>query len=106
MFDEAGRYFFSGRRVCLVGVFALGNERDRFANKIRDYFVAWVDALAAALVRTGRKPEEASALAEEVVGSIQGALVLARAFDQTDVFTATLDRLRKRLAPSALPTDQ
>lgn len=97
MFDDVGRYFLSGRRVCLVGVFALGNERDRFADRIRDYFAAWIDALAAALERTGRKPQEAQALAEEVVGSIQGALVLARAFDRTDVFTETLKRLRKSL---------
>ena len=97
MFDDVGRYFMSGRRVCLVGVFALGNERDRFATRVRDYFSAWIDALSAALVRAGRKPKEAKALAEEVVGGIQGALVLSRAFDRTDVFTETLDRLRERL---------
>jgi len=100
MFDEVGRYFLSGRKVCLVGVFALGNERDRFADKVRDYFAAWIDALAVALVRTGRGSVDASALAEEAVGSIQGALVLSRAFDRTEMFTATLDRLRARLLPA------
>lgn len=97
MFDDVGRYFLSGRRVCLVGVFALGNERDRFADRVRDYFVAWIDALAAALVRAGREPQQAQALAKEVVGGIQGALVLARALDQTDIFTDTLRRLQDRL---------
>lgn len=100
MFDEVGRYFLSGRKVCLVGVFALGNERDRFADKVRDYFAAWIDALAAALVRAGRNGAQAAALAEEAVGGIQGALVLARAFDRTEMFTATLDRLRARLLPA------
>ncbi|WP_215408185.1 TetR/AcrR family transcriptional regulator [Janthinobacterium sp. JC611] len=97
MFDDVGRYFLSGRRVCLVGVFALGSERDRFADRVRDYFVAWIDALAAALVRTGREQLEANALAKEVVGGIQGALVLARALDQTEVFTDTLSSLQDRL---------
>lgn len=97
MFDDVARYFLSGRRVCLVGVFALGNERDRFAAIVRDYFVAWIDALAAALVRSGRKPKEARVLAEEVVGGIQGALVLARALDQTEVFSDALKRFQKRL---------
>jgi len=97
MFEDVRRYFLSGRRVCLVGVFALGNERDRFADRVRDYFAAWIDALAAALVRTGRTPQEANALAREVVGGIQGALVLARAFDQTDVFTDALASLQERL---------
>jgi AcrR family transcriptional regulator len=100
MFDEVERYFLSGRKVCLVGVFALGNERDRFADKVRDYFAEWIDALAAALVRAGRNSVDASALAEEAVGGIQGALVLSRAFDRTEMFTATLHRLRARLLPA------
>jgi hypothetical protein len=82
--------------VCLVGVFALGNERDRFAVAVKEYFKAWVDALAAALLRLGRG-SEAVPLAEEVVGGIQGALVLARAFDRPELFSATLQRLRERL---------
>lgn len=97
MFEDVGRYFLSGRRVCLVGVFALGSERDRFANRVRDYFAAWIDALAATLVRIGREPQAANALAKEVVGGIQGALVLARALDETEIFTETLSRLRDRL---------
>lgn len=97
MFADVSRYFLSGQRVCLVGVFALGNERDRFAVMVRDYFAAWIEALASALVRAGRKPKEARALAEEVVGGIQGALVLARALDSTDVFAETLKRFEKRL---------
>lgn len=98
MFEQVERYFLSGRKVCLVGVFALGNERDRFAAKVRDYFAAWIDALAGALVRSGKSGTEAAALAEEVVGGIQGALVLARAFDRQDVFVSTLQRLRMRLS--------
>ena len=97
MFSQVERYFLSGRKVCLVGVFALGNERDRFAVKVRDYFGAWIDALASALVRTGRSGAAAAALAEEVVGGIQGALVLARAFDRPEVFGASLLRLRERI---------
>lgn len=97
MFAEVERYFLSGQRVCLVGVFALGNERDRFADAVRDYFEQWIEALAAALVRGGRKGKQATALAEEVVGGIQGALVLARAFDRPAIFRATLKRLQDRL---------
>ncbi len=97
MFSEVERYFLSGQRVCLVGVFALGNERDRFADAVRDYFEEWIAALAAALVRTGHKGKDAAALAEEVVGGIQGALVLARAFNRPATFRAALKRLRERL---------
>ncbi|CAN7440354.1 TetR/AcrR family transcriptional regulator [Pseudoduganella sp. LjRoot289] len=103
MFEQVERYFLSGRKVCLVGVFALGNERDRFAVKVRDYFEAWIAALAAALARTGKDGAAAAELAEEVVGGIQGALVLARAFDRPAVFGASLLRLRARVGRPAGP---
>lgn len=98
MFGQVERYFLSGRKVCLVAVFALGNERDRFAARVRDYFAAWIAALADALVRCGKSGAAAAALAEEVVGGIQGALVLARALDRPEVFVTALQRLRTRLS--------
>ncbi|MES2263199.1 MAG: TetR/AcrR family transcriptional regulator [Pseudomonadota bacterium] len=98
MFEQVHHYFLSGRKVCLVGVFALGDERDRFAVRVNDYFTAWVAALADALVRSGKTAEEGTALAEDVVGAIQGALVLARAFDRPEVFAATLRRWQERLS--------
>jgi TetR/AcrR family transcriptional repressor of lmrAB and yxaGH operons len=97
MFDAVEAYFQSGQKVCLVGVFALGCERDRFAAQVRDYFAEWIGALAAALRRGGRGADGAQALAEEVVGAIQGALVLARALDRPAAFTEALRRLRLRL---------
>lgn len=97
MLTAVERYFLSGRKVCLVGVFALGNERDRFAERVRAYFAEWVDALALALERGGHAAATARDLAEEVVGGIQGALVLARAADQPELFMRTLARMRRRL---------
>jgi len=98
MITAVGRYFLSGRKVCLVGVFALGHERDRFAVRVQAYFAEWVDALAAALERGGRTAQDARALAEDAVGGIQGALVLARAADEPALFMRALDRMRLRLA--------
>ncbi|MES2069225.1 MAG: TetR/AcrR family transcriptional regulator [Pseudomonadota bacterium] len=96
MFDEVQRYFLSGRKVCLVGVFALGNERDRFAAAVKAYFKDWAEALAAALARAGRDPASAADLAEDVVAGIQGGLVLARALNQPKAFARTLERLQQR----------
>ena len=97
MFTAVGRYFLSGRKVCLVGVFALGHERDRFAVKVQAYFAEWIAALASALERGGRQPEAARELAEDAVGGIQGALVLARAADEPELFMRALERMRLRL---------
>ena len=98
MFTAVERYFLSGRKVCLVGVFALGYERDRFADKVRAYFAEWVETLALALARDGHTADAARALAEDVVGGIQGALVLARAADEPELFTRALARMRQRLS--------
>ncbi|AXS39596.1 TetR/AcrR family transcriptional regulator [Breoghania sp. L-A4] len=94
MFDAVETYFHSGRRVCLVGAFALCDTRDRFRGAIAGYFARWTDALEGALARTGNA--DATGLAEEIVGGIQGALVLARAADDPAIFSRTLERLRVR----------
>jgi TetR/AcrR family transcriptional repressor of lmrAB and yxaGH operons len=94
-------YFRSGRRLCLVGVLALGDSRDRFAQQVSSYFITWTDALAKALVRTGTDSDTASALAEEAVAVIQGALILARAMPESGAFGRTLSRLQSRLLGAA-----
>ncbi len=95
MFTAVDTYFRSGRRICLVGAFALDATRDRFAVAVQDYFAHWIAALAACLKRGGGK--HAKALAESVVAGIQGALVLSRALDDPAVFTRQLRDLQARL---------
>ena len=95
MFRAVVEYFDSGRRICLVGAFALAASRDRFAKQVRSYFRMWKEALTTALVRTGRDKPGAGELAEEVLAAIQGSLVLARAFDDRAVFARSMTRLRR-----------
>src|SRR3569833_4121992 len=89
-------YFRSGRRVCLLGAFALDETRDRFAKPIKLYFKRWIEALEGALVRAGVDEATARPLAEDIVGGIQGALTLARALKEDAVFGRTLARLQQR----------
>lgn len=98
MFEAVTEYFRSGRRVCLVGVLAVGNVRDRFAAAIAGYFARWVAALEMALRRQGREQAAARHLAEEVVLGIQGAIVLSRALDDPALFARAIERLRGQLA--------
>ena len=97
MFEATDRYFESGGRVCLVGVFALGAARDIFGKTLHGYFKAWEEALAKALRRQGMTPARAKDRAETIVLGIQGALVLARANADKGVFSRALKRLRQSL---------
>lgn len=101
MFRGVDAYFRSGKRVCLIGVVALGGARDLFAERVKGYFVAWVDALAAALRKLGHPQGEARHLAEQAVLEIQGALVLARAVNDPKVFSRALERSQARLLATA-----
>lgn len=96
MWDSVDAYFRSGRRMCLVGVFSLDETRDRFAAPIGMYFRRWIAALAGALARCGMNDAVANRLAEETVVSVQGALTVARALGDSNVFKRTLERLRER----------
>lgn len=95
MFRAVDDYFRSGRRICLVGAFALDATRDRFAASVQDYFARWIAALAGCLKRGGAK--QPRALAEAAVAGIQGALVLSRALDEPAAFTRQLRDLQERL---------
>jgi len=96
MWKSVDDYFRSGRRVCLIGAFALDETRDRFAGPIRNYFKRWIETLEDALVRGGVEEVTAKKLAEETVVGIQGALTLSRALGDTAIFGRTVQRLKER----------
>ena len=103
MWRAVNDYFHSGKRICLVGAFALDGTRDRFSAIIRGYFTRWITALDLALQRAGVDCATSVILAEDVVSAIQGALILARALDDPDFFPRSLQRLQQRVAEQ-LPT--
>ena len=90
-------YFHSGRRICLVGVFAMDETRDVFADAIKGYFQRWIKALKQALVRAGVGRARAQDLAEECVAGIQGGLVISRATGEAAQFVRTVRRLAARV---------
>lgn len=94
MFDAVTEYFRSGRRVCLVGAFALNESRSRFPRAINDYFARWVQALANCLERHGLSSPVAHTLSQEVVAGIQGAIILSRALNATEPFMEVVQRLK------------
>lgn len=91
MFGKVDAYFASGKRICLVGAFAISDTRDRFAARLRDYFLRWMVSLESALRRLGLGKTSVRALSEDIILRIQGALVLARAIDDPGVFRRALE---------------
>jgi AcrR family transcriptional regulator len=94
MWQNVISYFRSGGRVCLVGAFALDVTRDRFAAVIEDYFRRWIASLAVALTGQGASPDDANRCAENIVLTIQGAIVLSRALKDPKVFIRAIDSSR------------
>jgi hypothetical protein len=105
MFEATANYFESRDLVCLFGAFALGQERERFADAIREYFVEWIAALETALARAGHGPQMSHDLAIDTVSGIQGALVTSRALGESEAFRASLTRLHARLTPPSSNDD-
>lgn len=96
MFVAVDGYFRQGRRLCLMGVIAASGAHDRFARELNGYFSDWRTDLASTLERASTPEAECNALAEEIVGGIQGALILARSLDDPGAFGRVLARLKAR----------
>jgi TetR/AcrR family transcriptional regulator, lmrAB and yxaGH operons repressor len=97
MIAAVDAYFSSGRRVCLVGVIALGASRDMFAEQVHGYFKRWDEALSRLLARAGLPARTARRRSNDALLTIQGALVLARALDDPAIFGRALADLPARL---------
>lgn len=91
MFEDVDAYFGSGRRICLVGAFALTHASDAFGQRIARYFDRWTEALTSALRRLQRDEPEVDALL--VVAGIQGAIVASAGSGQRETFRMVLQRL-------------
>jgi AcrR family transcriptional regulator len=99
MLAAVDAYFQSGRRICLVGAFALDDTRDRFAVAVNGYFTRWQQALSGALQRLGFADVEAERHARAALSMIQGALVLSRALGDEQPFRDMMAALAVQLRP-------
>jgi AcrR family transcriptional regulator len=97
MIGAVDGYFRSGQRVCLVGVIALGASRDTFAVQVQGYFTRWNDALTRVLRRSGSSARVARRRSTDALVTIQGALVLARALDDSRIFAQAMAEMTTRL---------
>lgn len=100
MLSAVDTYFQQGRRVCLVGAFALSDTRDLFHGALQQFFEAWETALRQYFVRQGFTTGQAEKAAQRVLVAIQGALVLSRAMQNQAYFQGTLAALAEQYGAS------
>lgn len=94
-------FYRGGREACVLANLVLGSgTRKRFRKPLRRIFEAWIAAIAGALRDAGLSEALAHARAEDAVLRIEGALVLAGAFDDPAVFGRTLRQLPAELLAS------
>jgi AcrR family transcriptional regulator len=98
MFEGMRRHFDEGRRICLIGAFALEGSHERFPRLISGHFNGWRDSMADCLVRGGLKPAHATRLALDILVAMEGGLVLARGLDDPSVFMEAIAHQEARIA--------
>jgi AcrR family transcriptional regulator len=97
MIKYVDELYNQGQQTCLLAVLSLGESKDLFHTQISFALNIWIDTLAQVLVEEGLDPECARHRAEDAILQIQGALVLARALEDTAPFERVLKRLPEEL---------
>ncbi|KAM3099815.1 TetR/AcrR family transcriptional regulator [Phormidesmis sp. 146-35] len=97
MMRSLDQAYNGGQQSCLISVLSMGDAKDLFSPKIRAALEEWIGAIATVLTQTGMNLPLATQRAEDAILQIQGALVLARALENTAPFQRLLQRLPEEL---------
>jgi TetR/AcrR family transcriptional regulator, lmrAB and yxaGH operons repressor len=97
MFAALRSFYGGGTRPCILAALVTGSAREHFQPGLTGAFRRWMQALATMLVEAGVEQGSAKELAEELVVSVQGALIVSRGTDDAGVFRDTLRRQQARL---------
>jgi AcrR family transcriptional regulator len=95
MLDNTCDYFHSGQRACLLGTLSLSLCHDQFKQAVNQYFCLWKNALDGLFER--HNIESTHNLSEAILSEIQGAIVLARALSEPQLYTRRMEDLSQRI---------
>jgi hypothetical protein len=90
-------FYAGGRKACLLERLCASVDRERFGRPLAAVFAAWLEALVTLGTDAGVSAAEARARAEDAVGRVEGALVLAAGVGDPAVFGRALTRVRHAL---------
>ncbi len=93
MAQEIHAFYGSGRHSCLLDSLSFGNEDNDLKRHVRAGMGAWTEALAKVAREAGVPAKKARQQAQDAIGRIQGALVMARVMKDHGPFERTLMNL-------------
>lgn len=97
MFAAIRAFYAGGERACILGALTAGTARELYQQQLSQAFRHWMQALAHMLTEAGVDAPTARELSEDVVITVQGALVVSRGTGDTDFFRNALRRVHARL---------
>lgn len=100
MFETLASYYRAGRYISFPSVLALSKTNDIFSDQISKHFNRLLRGLTRQLMRTGRSTSASWNLAEDIIGMIEGSLVITHALKDPRVY----GRMAKRIKKIALST--
>jgi hypothetical protein len=94
-------FYRQGEGSCVLDTLSLRDGGEELHRTVRNVYLAWRDAFAAASVQAGLDSAQAQQQAERAIMRIHGALVLARATGDAAQFQQAIRELPRMLAPQA-----
>jgi hypothetical protein len=90
-------FYQQGQQDCLLALLSIGAAHQLFQERVQQALNIWIENLAAVLVDAGISPITARQRAEEAIALVQGALVLTRGLNNTEIFERILHQLPEAL---------
>ncbi|MBW4460067.1 MAG: TetR/AcrR family transcriptional regulator [Nodosilinea sp. WJT8-NPBG4] len=97
MGDRICEAYSHGQKPCMLASLMLGSAKDDFQPQVQSMLRRWMGAIAAVLTQAGMSEPLAQERSEEALIAIQGALIMARAMDDSAIFERTMEHLPQQL---------
>lgn len=97
MLEQIHSFYGDGKEACLFAVLINGDSRDIFQRQLKVILSEWISELSAVLISHGISKAEAKHRSEDMLVTIQGALILSKSMKSTEIFERSLRQMTQRL---------
>jgi len=97
MNNNVDAFYQQGEQDCLLALLSVGEAQELFHAQVQQALNLWISSLATVLVDAGITPTTAHQRAEEAIALIQGALIVTRGLNNTEIFERILHQMPETL---------